>query len=383
MSDSLQFNSLDAAFYENDLFLLGEVHEIETSPRVDFALFTQLHEEMGIDTYLAEMDLAQGYYLEQYIKGSNAVPLDEILKEWVVYIGSISTQFRHRWEKLRAYYATLPEGKKFNLVGIDRTRDLTLSRKLLLEKLPAEYHSEIPEELEALIAWADSDLSEILSSTTFNETDRTLLENMYFNLSEYHQVRYRNAFMYENFKRYHAQNNWSGKKLYGGFGFAHTLQAYSQMFAGKIKKDTTLGYSDKMVSLNTMYVDSKLTVQSKALPKFMQDKGQAFTKFNYSQDNRIFLYVKGIADYKKVTTPNSISLIKLDAENSPYKTSTRGTKVKQLISIWEGFDIIDGTATTDYAQYIIFVRNADWIEPDVISNDQDSVPASKGNATTK
>ncbi|AQS94595.1 hypothetical protein BXQ17_11170 [Polaribacter sp. BM10] len=76
------------------------------------------------------------------------------------------------------------------------------------------------------------------------------------------------------------------------------------------------------------------------------------------------MYIEGIADYKKVTEPNSISLLKLDATDSPYLKSSRGTKVKKLITIWDAYVIIDGTSTTDYAQYILFVRNADWIKPD-------------------
>ena len=170
--------------------------------------------------------------------------------------------------------------------------------------------------------------------------------------------------MHENFKRYYTQKQWKNENIYGGFGFAHTLQAYDYTIAGRIKNDKTLPYFDKMVSMNALYVDSRLTVDSRALPKFMQDKGQKFTRFKYSQDNRLFMYVKGIADYKKVTEPNTISLIKLDTKDSPYITSTRGTKVKKLITIWDGYDIIEGTSTTDYAQYVFFVRNADWIQPD-------------------
>ncbi|WP_116768846.1 hypothetical protein [Maribacter litoralis] len=81
MSDSLQFNSLDNEFYAHNLFLVGEVHEVETSPRIDFALFTQLNETIHINTYLAEMDIAQGYYLQEYIKGSNEIELKRILKQ--------------------------------------------------------------------------------------------------------------------------------------------------------------------------------------------------------------------------------------------------------------------------------------------------------------
>lgn len=366
MTDSLQFNLLNANFYKNKLFLVGEVHEVETSPRIDFAMFTQLNEKIKVDVYLAEMDIAQGYYLQEYIKGSDELELKKILKKWPVFIGSISKQYRNKWEKMRSYYHQLPENSKFEIVGVDRIADFELIRKLLKEKLPKKYHKEILNDNDSLISWSKNKLNTILENeksyldaNTFN-----LLKNIAFNLNNYKENRSRDKFMYQNFKRLYTQNQWEDKTIYGGFGFSHTLQAYSYTFSGRIKRDTTLPYTNKMVSLNSLYVDSRLTVDSRALPKFMQDKGKAFTRFKYSQDNRLFMYIQGIADYKKVTKPNTISLLKLDAKNSPYLNSTRGTKVKKLISIWDAYDIIDGTSTTDYAQYILFVRNADWIVPD-------------------
>ncbi len=366
MTDSLQFNSLDENFYNNKLFLVGEVHEVETSPRIDFALFTQLNEKIKVDIYLAEMDIAQGYYLQEYLKGSNEIDLKEILKEWIVYIGRFSEQYRNKWKNLRIYYSQLPEEAKFELVGIDRIADFDLIRKLLKEKLPMKYHKDIHPENDSLISWSKNKFNTILDKekSQFDTTTIALLENIAYNLSNYKKTRNRDKFMYENFKKLYKQNQWENKNIYGGFGFSHTLQAYKNTLAGLIKKDTNLPYTSKMVSLNSLYVDSKLTVDSKALPKFMQDKGQEFTRFKYSQDNRLFMYIKGIADYKRVSEPNTISLIKLDAQSSPYLNSARGTKVKKLITIWDAYDILEGTSTTDYAQYIFFVRNADWIQPD-------------------
>jgi len=366
MADSLQFKSLDKDFYSNKLFLVGEVHEVETSPRIDFALFTQLHEKIQIDTYLAEMDLAQAYYLKQYFEGSDQLELEEILEKWFVYIGTVSQQYRDKWVKMRAYYSQLPENEKFEFLGLDKVYDFKLVKRLLKEKLPAAYHAEIPTEKKELIAWSQNSLSAIIASEDLQlkSEDLTLLKNIQFNLSNHPKIRSRDQFMYENFKRYYTQNQWETENLYGGFGFAHTLQAYNYTLAGKIKKDLSLPYANAMVSMNALYVDSKLTVDSHSLPKFMQDKGKDFTRFKYSQDNRLFMYIQGIADYKKVTKPYTISLLKLDAANSPYLTSTRGAKIKKLITIWDGYDILEGTSTTDYAQYIFFVRNADWIKPD-------------------
>ncbi|MBQ4915307.1 hypothetical protein J8L85_12715 [Maribacter sp. MMG018] len=366
MKDTLWFNSLDNNFYQNKLFLLGEVHEVETSPRIDFALFTQLNEKIKIDVYLAEMDMAQAYYLHEYLKGSNNLELKNILKKWPVFIGTVSKQYRNKWEKMRAYYKLLPENSKFELVGIDRIADFDLVRKLLKEKLPEKYHKEIQSENDSLISWSISNLTNIIQKEKIrlNKNTIDLLSNIEFNLSNYTQTRSRDKFMHQNFKRMHEQNQWKNKNIYGGLGFSHTLQAYNYTFAGRIKKDTTLRYKDRMVSLNSLYVDSKLTVDSRALPKFMQDKGKEFTRLNYSQDNRLFMYIQGIADYKRVTDPKTISLIKLDAQGSPYLNSTRGTKVKKLITVWDAYDILEGTSTTDYAQYIFFVRNSDWIQPD-------------------
>ncbi|MDO6739399.1 hypothetical protein [Wenyingzhuangia sp. 2_MG-2023] len=367
LSDSLQFHSLDNDFYNQKLFFVGEIHEVNTSPRIDFAMFTQINENRKIDYYLAEMDLIQGYYLQKYLEGSNELTLKEILKNWVVYIGSISEQYRQKWVKMRQYYAELPDNSKFKLIGIDKIVDHNLLRKLLKEKLPNKYLVSIPLDNKELVLWSENMLKKVLNDKDHNIEieDLKLLEDIYFNLSNLNKIKSRDKFMYTNFKRYYEQNQWENKTFYGGFGFAHTLQAYDYTLAGRIKKDTLLPFSNKMVSMNALYVDSRLTVQSRALPKFLQDKGKEFTRFKFSYDSRLFMYIKGIADYKKVTKPNTISLIKLDSKNSPYLQSTRGTKTKSLIPIWEGFDILEGSSTTDYAQYIFFVRNADWIIPDV------------------
>ncbi|NJB35289.1 hypothetical protein [Croceivirga sp. JEA036] len=364
MTDSLQFSSLDDEFYNNDLFFVGEIHEVETSPRIDFAMFTQLNNKVNVQIYLAEMDIAQAYYLQKYIEGSNEIALKDILKNWAVYIGSISEQYRHKWVKLRAYYAQLPEGSKFKIVGLDKIADYALLRKLVQEKIPEQYLTQLPTEDNGWIAWSTDQLDQIINSGVVEHTDIALLKDLQFNIQTNAEIKSRDHFMYQNFKRYYLNKEWKNKKIYGGFGFAHTLQAYDYTLAGRIKKDSTLLYTHKMVSMNALYVDSRLTVQSASLPKFLQDKGKDFTRFKFSYDNRLFMYIKGIADYKKVTKPNTINLIKLDSENSPYLYTARGTKTKRLLPIWEGFDIIEGTATTDYAQFVFLIRNADWVVPD-------------------
>lgn len=282
MQDSLQFESLNTDFYNNDLFFVGEIHEVETSPRIDFAMFTQLKEKVNIEYYLAEMDIAQAYYLQKYIEGSNKLELKDILKNWVIYIGSISEQYRNKWVKLREYYAQLPEKSKFQIVGLDKIADYSLLRKLIQENIPEQFLTELPKDNSKWSVWSSENLDKIINSGVLDNNKIALLKDIQFNITNNSKIISRDKYMFENFKRYYLEKEWKNKKIYGGFGFAHTLQAYDYTLAGRIKKDTLLPYKNKMVSMNALYVDSRLTVQSVALPRFLQDKGKDFTRFKFS-----------------------------------------------------------------------------------------------------
>lgn len=363
----LQFDSLDDNFYNNNLFFVGEIHEVSTSPRIDVAMFKQLHQKGGVRTYVAEMGIAQGYFLNEYIKGSDEIDLKNILKEWVVGIGLNSAEVRDKYTELRTFYQNLPESEKFEIVGIEMNTDFELVKKLLIRKLILKQTElEMPDD--SLIVWGQTKLPELIQrkKSELSKTDFEYLSNIQYNFEQYkpNWYWYRDKYSFQNFKRIYLQRNWQEKKLYACFGFAHTLQAYPYTLAGRIKKDKDLLLSDKIVSMNALYVDSYLTVTSKGLPKLMRSKDE-FTRLKLSYDNYLFMYLKGIKDYKKVTKKNTITLFKLDGLNSPYNESLRGTKNFALIPIWDGFKIEDkNTVTTDYAQYVFFIRNADWVKPE-------------------
>jgi hypothetical protein len=366
-NSDLQFHSLDSNFYDNNLFFVGEIHEVSTSPKIDVAMFKQLHKKAGVRTYVAEMDIAQAYFLNEYIRGSDEFELKTILKEWVVGIGQNSAEVREKYTELREYYRSLPESEKFEIVGIEMNTDFDLIRKLLTMKLVLN-EMELNIDDDSLIVWGQKKLPELIekNKNKLSEIDYLNLSNIQYNFEKYNPnwYWYRDKYSYQNFKNIYDQRQWKTEKLYACFGFAHTLQAYPYTLAGRIKNDKEFSLSYKMVSMNALYVDSYLTVTSKGLPKFMRSKNE-FTRLKLSYDNYLFMYLKGIRDYKKVTDKNTITLFKLDGENSPYKESLRGTKNFALVPIWDGFKIEDkNTVTTDYAQYVFFVRNADWVIPE-------------------
>lgn len=362
IKDSLQLK-FDNEFYNNNLFLVGELHEVETSPIIDVAMFKNLHEKINVNVYLAEMGIAQSYYLNQYLNDSSTLNLDGILKNWVVNIGQVSKVYRNeKWEKLKEYYQTLPYNKKFKVFGINKISDFNLLHTLLTEKTPNQY--EIPKEEKELIKWGTINIPKILSNHHFEEDDRMLLENIYFNISNFEKIKYRSEFMFKNFQHYYEQNNWLNKKLYGCFGFYHTLQGLEKTFAGRLKKSNELGFKEKMISVNAIYINSHMTVLSSYLPSFIADETE-YTRLAFSHDSMFDFYIVGIEDFKRIIEKNSINLFKLNTKNSPYYQSLRGTSNFSLLPFWGGIDIKDkNTVTTDYFQYLFVVDGADWIQPD-------------------
>ncbi len=363
----LVLNNFDKDFYSNQLFMVGEIHEVATSPLLDVAIFEKLNLDLGISVYIGELDIAQSYFLNEYIKGSNEFGLQYILKDWVVGIGQHSKEVRDKFEKLRNIYAQVPEDKKFEIVGIEMNTDFDLIKEILIRKLNIDAIDLYMDDSE-FVVWCKKNLPVYLENKKdqISEDDLYLISNILFNFEQYHEnwYWYRDKYSFLNFKRLHIQRNWKDKKLYACYGFAHTLQGFPFTLAGRIKKDTILGFYDKIVSLNALYVDSYLTVSSASLPKLIRSKDK-FSKLGLSYDNLLFMYVKGIQDYKKVTTKNSITLFKLNGENSPYTNSLRGTQNFALLPLWDGFKIEDkNSVTTDYAQYVIFVRNADGVLTD-------------------
>lgn len=362
IADSLVLKFNDQ-FYNNNLFLVGELHEVATSPIIDVAMFIHLNEKVNITANIAEMDIAQAYYLNKYLNGSSTQNLETILKNWGVFIGQVSKAYRDgKWGKLKDYYQSLPDNKKFKVFGIDKISDFSLLHNLLNEKIPYAY--QIPKDKEKLIKWGTANIPKILSNHDFGLNECQLLENIYFNLSNYKNIKYRDEFMFKNFKRFYKQNDWANNNLYGCFGFYHTLQGLQRTFAGRLRNSNQPNIKEKMVSINTINTNAHITVLSSYLPSFIADNTE-YTRLSFSNDNTFDNYILGIEDFKRAGKKKSINLFQLNADEAPYNHSLRGISNFSLLPFAPSINIKNkNTATTDYFQYIFVVDGADWIQPD-------------------
>jgi hypothetical protein len=125
------------------------------------------------------------------------------------------------------------------------------------------------------------------------------------------------------------------------------LELGDETFASRIKKA-----GKKITSFVSYTIDSEMYLPKN--PQFPTPEDEKISLFN--SDGPLVL-IKGINDVKELSKPNTITLFKINSQNSPYFKSQDLMNLKSRV---DGQDIIPakGTHTTDYFQYLFLLRNS-------------------------
>jgi hypothetical protein len=178
----------------------------------------------------------------------------------------------------------------------------------------------------------------------------------------------RDSIMYRNYINIMQAMNLLNKKMYGFFGFFHTLQCKYELmpFAGFVKQHLP---SIKMVSLQMLALNSTVLLPyNEQLRKMMPPSyvnelrkknpdfpiTEQYIPYTLSNDDPM-MKVDGIEDLKSLTKENTITLFKLNSSNTPY------SKTKKLAEV-TGFQPVKMSSkqdvTTNAFQYVILFRNS-------------------------
>lgn len=360
LSESFSFKTLDKDIKENRLILVGEIHGFEEPQKFDYELFTRLHTNYNVKQYYAELDYVQALILNQYLESGDENLLKDALKRWAVVQGRNNKSYNDKYRKFYQYYKQLSEQDKFKFVGVDKLQDVNLTLNYL-NALNESIAVEIKETVDL-----DTILNQIsqLDSIYSNSQD-TLFTLMHIknNLKHYAEKTDREKVMFDNFYTLYKKLNDGSSKAYGYFGLYHVFQYQvngKQPLASQIRM-ADLGLENNILSINFLMQDSYMVRKSNELPEFMRDSGP-YTKMSISADEMLFIYIYGIKDFKRMTPENHKSLVKMNAESSPYKASNRMNKIIQLLPVTEKFEFDE--MGKPYTQYTVFVRNSDWAEPE-------------------
>ena len=374
----------DDAFYENQLFLLGESHGFQKVQDVDFALLKHLNQRVGVRYYVAEVDMSKAYFLNQYLQTGNDSTLMRVFRSWVrETMQWANRDFFRKIQRIRALNQTLPANRQIRFLGLDRIQDRALvadhlgellagrklpaSARLLTDSLRIRLTTKTPDSLRADLAGRllteldtrPTEYRKTLGAIVIAEL-RHLLQNVVYLKT----IRSREKTIVTNFQTLYKTMNLQTEKLYGLWGFFHVLQAPlpdgTKSFAATLR-ESDLPVHNKIVSLACSYVGSKMMVPTAFLPPFWQEQGKPYSRVDKFNNDGPMMMTDGIETLKAATQPNTITLIKLaDSETGtqPIRMSYSPFMPKEQQIVFD-----PARPATEYYQYVVLIRNSDATEP--------------------
>ena len=363
LSESFTYDLAVSDIKNSKLILVGESHGFNEPAKFDFHFFKYLHKDFGVRTYVAEFDFAQATLLNEFLRTGDEELLHKIRKKWVVAQGRNNKDYFDKYMNFHRFYQQLPDDEKFQFIGIDKIQDWDLTI-MLINQLSGIDSTLNPIVLEkkSIRSQLKDRIEKLISINVDNQNNIFVLRQLLKNISYVENKTNRENVMFSNFRDIYIKYDLDNEKVYGFFGLYHVFQYRingEHPLASQIRK-SDLGLENSVVSMNFLFVDSYMVMNSSMLPEFMRDEGK-YTRMPVSSDNVLVIYIYGIKDFKRMTEANHKSFIKMNGEHNPYAESGRLNTTIQLLPVTDIFEMTD--KGKPYIQYTIFVRNSDWAEP--------------------
>jgi len=359
---------------QNQFIILGESHGAQDAQLIDFSLLKYLNKTVGTKNYIAELDYAQSSSINEYLRTGNETVLKRVFRNWVKKNAQWgNSDFYNKIVKIRGLNKTLPKAQQITFSGIDKVQDFDLYFKLI-DKLMGDKKNPILDSLRQIVR-SDFINSEIVNISVFAKTYvgkieknkiefeqifgkklpifEYLIQNLSYSSTEKSGVNRPEA-MFRNYKQLYSILHFENEKLYGMWGFFHShqvpVQFYGEDFASKLVSSAHTS-AKKVISIVCLPIDSKYNE--------WDSKTQTWKKKSFSYDDKSLLQVDGIEDLKDLTTTNSTTLFKINGLNSPF------SKTGRLFNATSPQGKLTGDfKLRDYAyQYVILMRNSDWLNP--------------------
>ena len=379
-----QFRLFDEAFYRNKVFLLGESHGVQRLQDVDFYLLRHLNQRAGVRRYLAEVDCAKAYYLNEYLRTGDEATLVRVFASWVREQAQWgNADFMAKIRRIRGLNQTLPSARRIQFVGIDGVQDYALLADYLGDLRAAG------RPLPPRLALALDSVQTALRATPALAADLALRTGQALTLAApaaqralgrqaYAEVQYaltnlgyartllgREQQLFANYQAALPLWHLTHEKLYGLWGLGHVPQQKGLNFNSLAAyiRNSTLPDHEKIVSILSTYSGCRMIWASAALPAPWRRQGQRFTEVDKFNHDGPLVRLQGIEALKARTLPSSTTLVRLDAPGTAARrlpvqiTYAPGLPASQQMQ----FD--PARPATDYVQYLLLVRDAGAVRP--------------------
>ena len=373
-----KFASLDKAFYANRLFLLGEAHGVQRPQDIDFALLKHLNARAGVRTYVAEVDCAKAYYLNEYLRTGQDSTLRLVFRSWVAGRAQWGNQdFYQKIQRIRALNLTLPAARRIRFVGLDELQDLPLAADYLLALLRA---APLDPELRGRVDSVAAALRQPGAPGLMGVARRAAVAVAGGHLgSKYNDLRHalanaaydlragqREDNIFANFQALVQTKRLAHEKLYGMWGLGHVLQSPLQNgfsdLAARIRQ-SALPMHDQVVSVLCAFSGCQMLYPTDGLPGPWQAVGQPYTvtdKFNHDGP---LVTIAGLADLKQRTAPGSTTLVRLDAPGAAAGRQPIRLHYAPGMPPEQQMQFRPELPATAYMQYLVLVRGSGPVTP--------------------
>ncbi|MGI4832669.1 MAG: erythromycin esterase family protein [Janthinobacterium lividum] len=375
-----QFPALSAEFYAHQLFLLGEAHGVQRPQELDLALFEHLNERAGVRIYVAEMDCAQAYYLNRYLRTGDEATLALVFRSWTAATSQWANQdLQAKFQRLRAWNHTLPRHRQVRFLGLDDVQD----QPLLADYLTALVKQQRPPQpvrlrVDSLISLLRQPV--VLApalATTARRAGRALGELAAAREARYDDLRHalanlthnparREQNLFTNFEAYYRTQHLEQEKLYGFWGLNHVLQSPLQggatSWVAQLRR-SSLPVHDRIVSLLCVFADCQMLVPSAWLPPTEQEPGHCYTSTTRFNHDGPLVVLAGISELKQRTQLGSTTLFDLTAPAAATRHQPIQVSYPLGAPLGQALQFRADLPATAYVQYLLLVRNSLALRP--------------------
>ena len=375
------FKLFDRKFYDNQLFLLGESHGVARPQELDFALLKHLNQRAGVRTYVAEVDCAKAYYLNEYLRTGQDSTLRRVFRSWVV--GTIqwgNQEFFAKVQRIRTLNETLPKARRIRFIGLDELQDLPLAADYaqvllgtrpvptplrasldsvltLLRRADAEVLASVGRRAAQVLAAQEGLYRKALGPATYDNLT-LLLRNTFRPASAG-----REDMLVANFEFQYRTQQLVHEKLYGLWGLAHVLQSPIQGNFRSLAAQLRQPLHGKVVSVLCVFSGCQMLFPTAGLPAPWQTAGQPYSvtdKFNHDGPLSV---LTGLAELKQRTAPGSTTLFRLDAPGAATGRQPIAVRYAPGVPVGQQLQFSAQLPAAAYVQYLVLVRDSGPVQP--------------------
>ena len=379
-----QFAGFDPAFYKNKLFLLGESHGVQRVQDVDFALLRHLNQRAGVRTYLAEVDCAKAFYLNEYLRTGDEATLSRVFASWVAEQAQwANADFQQKIRRIRQLNQTLPARRCIRFVGIDGVQDYALLADYLRalrasgQPLPPALAARLDSVAAACAAGPATAAAVALRTQQALRAAEPgarwalgpaygLVQYALTNLGYARTLPDREAQLLANYAAVLPLWHLAGEKLYGLWGLGHVLQSPAQggyrALAARIRQSSLPGH-EALVSILCTYSGCQMMTASAGLPAAARAPGQVFTGATLFNHDGPLVRLAGIETLKATTPPGGTSLWWLGAPGAAAQQLPAQVRYAPGIPAEQQIGFDPQRPATDYVQYVLLVRDSPMTRP--------------------